>query len=110
MVGANGAAGQSCSHGPSITTTLPQCGQLLAGNRFAEGKATKLSSAWAGRHGEVLKAHFADCRCNTRGPRETPTLIPNIWQMHIPPLPLSMVSLCSENVRLSAQGKCPLVW
>ena len=29
----------------SITTTLPQLGQFLAGNRFAEGKATKLSSA-----------------------------------------------------------------
>ena len=49
----------------NITTTLPQCGQLLAGNRFAERKATKLSSAWAGRHEEVLKAHFANCRCNT---------------------------------------------
>ena len=44
----------------SITTTLPKCGQLLAGNRFAEGKSTKLSSAWAGRHEEVLKAHFAN--------------------------------------------------
>ena len=33
---------------PSITTTLPQFGQFLTGNRFAEGKATKLSSAWAG--------------------------------------------------------------
>ena len=32
----------------SITTTLPQFGQFLTGNRFAEGKATKLSSAWAG--------------------------------------------------------------
>ena len=40
---------------PNITTTLPQFGQFLAGNRFAEGKATKLSSAWAGRHEEVLK-------------------------------------------------------
>ena len=28
---------------------------FLAGNRFAEGKATKLSSAWAGRYEEVLK-------------------------------------------------------
>ena len=27
----------------------------MAGNRFAEGKATKLSSAWAGRYEEVLK-------------------------------------------------------
>ena len=42
----------------SITTTLPQLGQFLAGNRFAEGKATKLSSAWTGRHEEVLKVHF----------------------------------------------------
>ena len=33
-------------------------GQFLAGNRFAEGKTTKLSSAWAGRHEEVLKAPF----------------------------------------------------
>ena len=33
---------------PSITTTLPQFGQFLTGNRFAEGKARKLSSAWAG--------------------------------------------------------------
>ena len=39
----------------SITTTLPQFGQFLAGNRFAEDKATKLSSAWASRHEEVLK-------------------------------------------------------
>ena len=30
----------------------------MAGNRFAEGKATKLSSAWTGRHEEVLKVHF----------------------------------------------------
>ena len=37
---------------------LPQLGQFLAGNRFAEGKATKLSSAWTGRHEEVLKVHF----------------------------------------------------
>ena len=43
---------------PSITTTLPQLGQFLAGNRFAEGKATKLSSVWTGRHEEVLKVHF----------------------------------------------------
>ena len=42
----------------SITTTLPQLGQFLARNRFAEGKATKLSSAWTGRHGEVLEVHF----------------------------------------------------
>ena len=33
-------------------------GQFLAGNRFAEGKTTKLSSAWAGRHEEVLKGPF----------------------------------------------------
>ena len=39
----------------SITTTLPQFGRFLAGNRFAEGKATKLSSAWAGRYEEVFK-------------------------------------------------------
>ena len=43
---------------PSITTTLPQFGQALAGNRFAEGKATKLSSTWAGRHEEVLTVLF----------------------------------------------------
>ena len=43
---------------PSITTTVPQCGQLLAGNRFAEGKATKLSNAWATRHEEALKVPF----------------------------------------------------
>ena len=42
----------------SITTTLPKFGQFLAGNRFAKTKNTKLSSAWAGRHGEVLKAPF----------------------------------------------------
>ena len=47
-----------CQILPSITTTLPQLGQFLAGNRFAEGTATKLSSAWTGRHGEVLKVHF----------------------------------------------------
>ena len=40
---------------PSITTTLPQFGQFLGGNCFAEGKATKLSSVWSGRHEEVLK-------------------------------------------------------
>ena len=43
---------------PSITTTFPKFGQFLAGNRFAEGKATKLSSAWSGRHEEVLKVPF----------------------------------------------------
>ena len=42
----------------SITTTLPHFGQFLAGNRFAKGNATKLSSAWAGRHEEVLKVPF----------------------------------------------------
>ena len=42
----------------NITTTLPQFGQALAGNRFAEGKATNLSSTWAGRHEEVLKVLF----------------------------------------------------
>ena len=42
----------------SITTTLPQSGSVLAGNRFVEGKATKLSSAWAGSHEEVLKVPF----------------------------------------------------
>ena len=41
--------------GSSITTTLPQFGQFLGGNCFAEGKATKLSSVWSGRHEEVLK-------------------------------------------------------
>ena len=30
----------------------------MAGNRFAEGKATKLSSTWAGSHEEVLKIPF----------------------------------------------------
>ena len=43
---------------PSITTTVPQFGQALAGNRFAEGMATKLSSAWAGSHEEVFKVPF----------------------------------------------------
>ena len=33
---------------PSITTTVPQFGQFLAGNYFTEGKAAKLSSAWTG--------------------------------------------------------------
>ena len=28
---------------------------FLGGNCFAEGKATKLSSVWSGRHEEVLK-------------------------------------------------------
>ena len=41
-----------------VTTTLPSFGQFLAGNRFAEGKTTKLSSALAGRHEEVLKVPF----------------------------------------------------
>ena len=40
---------------PSITTTLPQFAQFLVGNRSAGGKATKLASAWAGSHGDVLK-------------------------------------------------------
>ena len=43
---------------PSITTTLPKFGQFLAGNRFTEGKATEQSSAWAGRHEELLKVPF----------------------------------------------------
>ena len=47
---------------PSITTTLPPFGSHLVSfwpeNRFAEGKTTKLSSAWAGRHEEVLKGPF----------------------------------------------------
>ena len=43
---------------PAITTTHSQSGQFLAGNRFAEGKAKKLSSPWADRHQEVLKAPF----------------------------------------------------
>ena len=42
--------GQRDEHLPSITTTLPQFGRFLARNRFAEGKATKLSSVQAGRH------------------------------------------------------------
>ena len=45
----------SPDHSPSITTTLPQFGQFLGGTCFAEGKATKLSSVWSGRHEEVLK-------------------------------------------------------
>ena len=50
--------GTAVFKGTSITTTLPKFGQFLAGNRFAETKDTKLSSAWAGRHGEVPKAPF----------------------------------------------------
>ena len=42
----------------SITTTLLRFGQFLAGNRFAKGKAARLSRAWAGRHEEVLKVPF----------------------------------------------------
>ena len=42
----------------SRTRTVPQLGQALAGNRFAEGMATKLSSAWAGSHEEVFKVPF----------------------------------------------------
>ena len=45
-------------HNTSITTTLPQFGQFLTGNRFAEGKGTKVSSMWAGRYEEVLKVLF----------------------------------------------------
>ena len=46
-------------HGnPSITTTLLRFGQFLAGNRFAKGKAARLSRAWAGRHEEALKVPF----------------------------------------------------
>ena len=48
-------AGIAGDGAPSITTTLPQFGQFLGGNCFAEGKATKLSSVWSGRHEEVLK-------------------------------------------------------
>ena len=48
----------SSSAVPSITTTLPQFGQFLGGSCFAEGKATKLSSMWSGRHEEVLKVPF----------------------------------------------------
>ena len=43
---------------PSITTTLLRFGQFLAGNRFAKGKAARLSRAWAGRYEEVLKVPF----------------------------------------------------
>ena len=39
----------------SITTTLLRFGQFSAGNRFAKGKAARLSRAWAGRHEEVLR-------------------------------------------------------
>ena len=42
----------------SITTTLPQFSQFMAGNRLTEGKTTKLSITWAGRHEEVLKVLF----------------------------------------------------
>ena len=45
-------------HPASITTTLLRFGQFLAGNRFAKGKAARLSRAWAGRHKEVLKVLF----------------------------------------------------
>ena len=41
-----------------ITTTLLRIGQFLAGNRFAKGKAAKLSRAWAGRLEEVLRVLF----------------------------------------------------
>ena len=41
---------------PNITTTLAESGQLLAGNRFAEGKATKLPSARAGRDEEASRS------------------------------------------------------
>ena len=58
---------------PSITTTVPQFGQALAGNRFAEGMATKLSSAWAGSH-EGLQGPFL-CRCNTRKPLNKTVLV-----------------------------------
>ena len=57
-------AGRSAQHHrardsrPSITTTLLRFGQFLAGNRFAKGKAARLSRAWAGRHEEVLKVPF----------------------------------------------------
>ena len=37
---------------------LQRCFLNLAGDRFAEGKSTKLSSAWTGRHEEVLKVPF----------------------------------------------------
>ena len=40
---------------------FPQFGQFLAGNRLAKGKATKQSSAWTGRHKEVLKAPLLQC-------------------------------------------------
>ena len=37
---------------------LQRCFLNLAGDRFSEGKSTKLSSAWTGRHEEVLKVPF----------------------------------------------------
>ena len=43
---------------PSITTTLPQFGRFLVGYRLAEGKSTKLSSAWESRHKVELKVPF----------------------------------------------------
>ena len=36
---------QGAEHPSNITTTLPQFGQFLGGNCFAEGKATRLASA-----------------------------------------------------------------
>ena len=45
-------------HTASITTTFPQFSQFMAGNRFTEGKSTKLSIACVGRHEEVLKVPF----------------------------------------------------
>ena len=38
--------------------TLPQFGRFLAGNRFVEGNAAKLSSAWTGRYEQVLKVPY----------------------------------------------------
>ena len=53
--GQAGGRGSGNHHHNIITTTLPQFGQFLGGTCFAEGKATKLSSVWSGRHEEVLK-------------------------------------------------------
>ena len=47
-----------CCCSTSITTTLLRFGQFLDGNRFAKGKAARLSRAWAGRHEEAVRALF----------------------------------------------------
>ncbi len=72
----------------SITTTLLRFGQFLAGNRFAKGKAARLSRAWAGRHEEVLKVPFLrsvvvilGSRKNSHAPvgKRQKWLLPNLY-------------------------------